>query len=83
MTFDKAQLATLKMPVLVLWGAHDSLIAPATAQWFGKSIPGSTVIVYPDSGHMPQREVAQRSADDLSGWLSAKFALYEVPAKPG
>ena len=82
-TFDPAQLGTLKMPVLVMWGAHDSLIAPATAQWFGKSIPGSTVIVYPDSGHMPQQEVAQRSADDLSGWLSAKFALYEVPAKPG
>ena len=70
-TFGAAQLGTLKMPVLVMWGAHDSLIAPATAQWFGQAIPGSTVIVYTDSGHMPQQEVAQRSASDLAGWLAA------------
>lgn len=82
-TFDKAQLSALKMPVLVMWGAHDSLIAPATAQWFGQAIPGSTVIVYPDSGHLPQQEVAGRSADDLSNWLAGKLAVYGVPAKPG
>ena len=82
-TFGKAQLAALKMPVLVLWGAHDSLIAPATAQWFGQAIPGSTVIVYPDSGHLPQQEVAQRSADNLSNWLAGKLAVYGVVGKPG
>ena len=70
-TFDKAQLAALKMPVLIMWGAHDSLIAPATAAWFGQVIPGSQVIVYPNSGHLPQQEVAGRSAADLSGWLAA------------
>ena len=78
-TFDKARLGALKMPVLILWGAHDSLIAPATAQWFGQAIPGSTVLVYPDSGHMPQQEVAQRSASDLAGWLAA----HGVPPAPG
>ena len=78
-TFDKSQLAALKMPVLILWGAHDSLIAPATAQWFGQAIPGSTVLVYPDSGHLPQQEVAARSAADLSGWLAA----HGVPPAPG
>ena len=70
-TFDKAQLSALKMPVLILWGAHDSLIAPATAQWFGQAIPGSTVIVYPDSGHLPQQEVAGRSAADVAAFLQA------------
>ncbi len=82
-TFDKARLSALKMPVLVMWGAHDSLIAPATAQWFGQAIPGSTVIVYPDSGHLPQQEVAGRSADDLSNWLAGKLAVYGVVGKPG
>ena len=70
-TFDKARLSALKMPVLILWGAHDSLIAPATAQWFGQAIPGSTVIVYPDSGHLPQQEVAGRSAADVAAFLQA------------
>ena len=78
-TFDKVQLGTLRMPVLVMWGAHDSLISPATAQWFGAAIPGSTVLVYPDSGHLPQQEVVQRSATDLAGWLAA----HGVPAAPG
>ena len=78
-TFDKAQLAALKMPVLIMWGAHDSLIAPATAAWFGEAIPGSSVIVYPDSGHLPQQEVAQRSASDLTAWL----AVHGVIPKPG
>lgn len=74
-TFDKAQLATLKMPVIIMWGAHDSLIAPATAQWFGQAIPHSEVIVYPDSGHMPQQEVAQKSATDLLVRLAAMDAM--------
>ncbi len=81
-TFDPKQLATLKMPVLIMWGAHDSLIAPATAQWFGKAIPGSTVLVYPDSGHMPQQEVSTLSATDLVNWLADKRATVRVPTKP-
>ena len=82
-TFDPRQLGTLKMPVLIMWGAHDSLIAPATAQWFGQAIPGSEMIVYPDSGHLPQQEVAERSAYDLDFWLTtqrASDALRGAPA---
>ncbi len=74
-TIDKAQLGTLKMPVLIMWGAHDSLIAPATAQWFEQAIPHSRVIMYPDSGHMPQQEVAEKSAMDLEAWLTALAAM--------
>ncbi|MFM5917646.1 MAG: alpha/beta fold hydrolase [Novosphingobium sp.] len=70
-TFDPKQLGTLKMPVLIMWGAHDSLIAPTTAQWFASAIPHSEVIMYPDSGHMPQQEVADRSAEDLEVRLAA------------
>ena len=77
-TIEKAQLATLKMPVLIMWGAHDSLIAPATAQWFGAAIPHSRVIMYPDSGHMPQQEVAEKSAMDLAVWLTALEAMDAV-----
>ena len=74
-TIDKGQLGTLKMPVLIMWGAHDSLIAPATAQWFGQAIPHSRVIIYPDSGHIPQQEVAEKSAMDLEAWLTALAAM--------
>ena len=76
--FDAAQLANLHIPVLILWGAHDSLIAPAAAQWFKRALPASTLIVYPDAGHLPMEEVAQRSAQDLASWLAAQGP----PAKP-
>ena len=78
-TFQGDQLASLKMPVLIMWGAHDALIDPDSAQWFNRAIPGSTLILYPDSGHLPMQEVPQRSADDLTRWLAA----HGVPAKPG
>lgn len=73
-TFDRKQLATLKMPVIIMWGAHDSLIAPASAQWFHAAIPKSEVIMYPDSGHLPQQEVPGKSAIDLSVRLAAMAA---------
>ena len=78
-TLDPAQLGTLRLPVLIMWGAHDSLIAPATAQWFARAIPDSSLILYPGSGHLPMQEVAAQSADDLTGWLAA----HGLPGKPG
>ncbi len=69
--FKPAQLAALRLPVMIIWGAHDRLIDPASAQWFGRAIGGSTVIVYPDSGHLPQQEVPQASAGDVARWLAA------------
>jgi pimeloyl-ACP methyl ester carboxylesterase len=74
-TFDPKQLATLKMPVLIMWGAHDSLISPTSAQWFEQAIPHSRVIMYPDSGHLPHQEVAEKSARDLEVWLTALAAM--------
>ncbi len=76
--FDAAQLANLHIPVLILWGAHDGLIDPASAQWFKRALPASTLIIYPDAGHLPMEEVAQRSAQDLANWL----AVQGPPAKP-
>ena len=77
--FAPAQLALLQMPVLIMWGAHDRLIDPAAAQWFNRALPGSTLIVYADSGHLPMQEVPQRSADDLTRWLAA----HGLTGKPG
>ena len=78
-TFTPQQLAALHMPVLIMWGAHDTLIGAESAQWFNRALPGSTLIVYPDSGHLPMQEIPQRSADDLARWLAAQGA----PPAPG
>ena len=77
--FDAGKLAVLKLPVLILWGAHDGLIAPDSAQWFKRTLPASSLIIYPDAGHLPMEEVAARSAGDLSAWL----AVQGLAPKPG
>ena len=78
-TFKPEQLAELRLPVLIMWGARDALIGAASAQWFNRALPGSALIVYPDSGHLPMQEVPQRSADDLARWLAA----HRAPPAPG
>ena len=77
--FTPVQLATLRLPVLIQWGAHDRIIAVQASQWFQQAIAGSTLTTYPDAGYLPLEEVAQRSADDLSAWL----AVHRLPGKPG
>jgi pimeloyl-ACP methyl ester carboxylesterase len=37
---------------LVLWGGSDKLIVPAYAERWGRLIPGATVELVPDAGHM-------------------------------
>lgn len=53
---DEAQIATLKLPTLILWGGLDRLIAPSYAQRFARDITGSQVHVFPSLGHVPHEE---------------------------
>ncbi|HEX3951308.1 MAG TPA: alpha/beta hydrolase [Steroidobacteraceae bacterium] len=66
-----ALLSTIKIPTLILWGQNDPLIEPAAASKFAAAIPGSRVIAYPNVGHLPQLEIPQRSAADVTAFLKA------------
>jgi pimeloyl-ACP methyl ester carboxylesterase len=70
--FVKAHVRALKMPVLILWGEEDHLIPVATAHVWSAAIPGSTLIVYPATGHIPMEEVADKSAADVRLFLSGQ-----------
>ena len=74
-----ARLHALAMPVLILWGANDSLIPASSARWFAANIPQARVIVYPETGHIPMEERAEQSAADVARFLTA---LAPAPA-PG
>lgn len=60
----------IKAPTLILWGKDDSLVPVKIAQAFGAAIPGSKVIVYPHTGHLPQEEAAEKSSEDVRAFLS-------------
>ena len=43
-------------PTLILWGEHDQIFSPSVGQTLQTTIPGSSFLVAPDSGHLPQWE---------------------------
>jgi pimeloyl-ACP methyl ester carboxylesterase len=69
--FVEQHIGTIRMPTLILWGEEDHLIPVVTAREFAKDIPGSKLIVYPATGHIPQEEVADQSASDVNSFLLA------------
>jgi pimeloyl-ACP methyl ester carboxylesterase len=71
--FDTAvadHTAALTMPTLILWGEQDRLIPVSTARDWHKAVTGSTLIVYPATGHIPMEEVADQSAADVRKFLA-------------
>jgi len=70
-TYVRDHTAALKMPVLILWGAEDHLIPVEMAGVWHKLLPGSKLIVYPHTGHIPMEEVAGPSAEDVRAFLAS------------
>jgi pimeloyl-ACP methyl ester carboxylesterase len=65
----KEQLASIKAPVLIMWGDEDKLIPVSSAKWFADALPGSKSIIYPKVGHIPMEEVPDQSAADVKAWI--------------
>src|SRR5262245_42358190 len=57
-------------PTLILWGEDDRTIPVEAAYAFHAAIAGSKLIVFPNTGHIPQEEVADESAADVRAFLS-------------
>jgi pimeloyl-ACP methyl ester carboxylesterase len=66
-----AVLGKINVPTLILHGENDVLIEPASARKFAAAIPGAKVLIYPNTGHLPQIEIPQRSAADVAQFLEA------------
>jgi pimeloyl-ACP methyl ester carboxylesterase len=49
-------LHRVNVPTHVIWGAGDRIIPPAYAEAFHRAIPGSTLTMIPDAGHLPHVE---------------------------
>jgi pimeloyl-ACP methyl ester carboxylesterase len=73
-------LSKIKAPTLVMFGQQDKLIPAADGQRFAAAIPGSTLILYPDVGHVPMEQIPNRSVRDLKGWLKTK--VYPAGSAP-
>lgn len=57
------------MPVLVLQGDTDRLVPPEHGQRFADAISSATLVMYEDTGHLPQEEIPDRSAADVRAFV--------------
>lgn len=51
------QLGSVRIPVLVAWGAADRIYPPEHGEAFAKAIPDARLIVLDQAGHLPQLEM--------------------------
>ena len=79
MNYIKDHVGALKMPVLILWGEEDHLIPVIAAGTWHDAIPGSKLLIYSGTGHIPMEEVDFQSANDVRDFLVA-HGMGEAPA---
>lgn len=58
----EADLPSIELPVLILWGGKDELIHVSSAVVWDEALPHSTLKIWPDIGHMPMVEIPEESA---------------------
>ena len=62
-------LHRVNVPTHVIWGDQDRIIPPAYGAAFHRLIPGSTLTMIPDAGHLPHVERADAVAQAMHSFL--------------
>ncbi len=64
-------LAAIAVPTLVLVGEDDALTPPDLSREMAQAIPGATLVVVPDCGHLSSLERPEAVTEALTRWLEA------------
>jgi pimeloyl-ACP methyl ester carboxylesterase len=65
-----SKIGQIKVPTIIFWGRQDHVTPPSHATAFADKIKGSSLIIYPDAGHLPMEETPDAFARDLGKWLA-------------
>lgn len=68
------RLATIDVPVLVVWGAADRVVSPAYGRAMTRLLPQGEFVEIADAGHLPHLEQPDRTLAAIDAFLR------EVPA---
>ncbi|RBP49681.1 alpha/beta fold hydrolase [Arenicella xantha] len=68
---DKLPLVTAAS--LILWGQGDSLLPVAYAEALNSALPNSTLVVFPNVGHLPQFEAPLEVGQQLQSFLDGIY----------
>ena len=74
-----ADVGSLEMPVLLLWGEQDKVVPASHAKAFSSAIPETKLIIYPDVGHLPMEETPEQVARDIDDWIESLAAEAVAP----
>ena len=64
------RLASVEVPVLVVWGEKDGWLDPSLAPRLRKEIPGSQLKLIQEGGHFVQEDAPEEIAKALAGFFS-------------
>jgi pimeloyl-ACP methyl ester carboxylesterase len=62
-------LHRVNIPTHIIWGDGDRIIPPAYAEAFHRLIPGSTLTMIPNAGHLPHVERAAPVSEAIQAFL--------------
>ena len=68
-------LQRLKVPTMVMCGAHDGLTPPKRHETMAALIPGAELVILPEAGHLPTVEVPQQVNIGMRAWLDMPLEL--------
>lgn len=66
---DPAQIRSLKLPTLILWGGKDRLIPLEFGQRFARDIAGARLVVFDALGHVGHEEDPARTVAEVKRFL--------------
>ncbi|CAM3207612.1 alpha/beta hydrolase [Nocardioides dubius] len=61
---------SITVPTLILWGADDDVLPREQATLLRAAIPGSRLVIYPDTGHLVLWEQPSRVAADIVEFIA-------------
>jgi pimeloyl-ACP methyl ester carboxylesterase/putative sterol carrier protein len=65
-----ARLSSMKTPAMYIYGEHDNLITPRFSQRVRRFLPSAKVLLWEDSGHVPQLEHPERTSQAITEFFS-------------
>lgn len=61
----------ISVPVLLIWGQQDSVISTETGKRFEGDIPGATLVIFPNTGHVPHEERPLLTYETIQNFLGS------------
>jgi pimeloyl-ACP methyl ester carboxylesterase len=64
-----ARIPEIRIPTLIVWGSHDSLLSPDQAELLHRALPAARPVVFVETGHLAHQELPEDTAKLIEEFL--------------